>query len=185
MVWGYYCMFVSVTYGIQDCTDFDSMTSSSNKWSVETGVNTSYSNNGVSLSCASWNGMSYATQLNNPSIIEYEITSVSIGSSTEIGVFVNFWSSNDFSEDSNIKFQTNWLKSEQKLYCKENTTKYSLPNGVTGKYLYKIYSDRIELYKDDTLVISYSTTNIKYVKFTSGNNNDKMFTFKNFKIKPL
>lgn len=157
------------------------MTSNSNKWSIGNGVNTAYSSNGVTLTCSSWNGMSYTAQLTNPVIIEYEITANG-GDNT---AYINFWSSNNFSVDANIKFQTHWINASSKLQCDTDNTSYTLPNGVKGKYQYKIYSDRIELYKDSSLVKSYSTSGIKYVKFTSGSGTNRTFTFKDFKVKPL
>ena len=177
---GYYFLssIFSETYTIEDDYDYDPMTSANNsKWDYPSTVSHTHSSNGVTLSASSWDGMAHIQAFPIPSSVEYEVTNKSSGTTG----YVNIWEV--LGDGNTIKLQSQ-LNSNNALYFSTDNTNYTFASNL-GVYAWKIYSDKIEVYKDGNLVKSYSTSlSSAYILFTPSPLNQN-FTFKNFKVKPL
>ena len=78
---------VSETYSIQDCRDYIPLSSSNVRFTSESGVNTSYSANGVQVNATAWGAFKYNQALNTEFIMEYEVTEATNNETCYMGLW--------------------------------------------------------------------------------------------------
>ena len=169
-------MFVSKTYEVQDCKDYDALTSDTGKWTKDSGTTVSYASTGATVRNSGWGALKYSTVLTAPTEIEYEMVSAE---STAFG-YVGLWT--NISDGNTNQFQYH-LTSDNQLVCDKDSSTYNLSD-YRGVYNIKIYSDHIEIHKDGTQIKSYtiSLTNVYFVFTPAPNRNN---VIKGFKVKSL
>jgi len=162
-------IIVSETYSIHDYILVDAMTTNSGHWSYGTALTHTHSSSGTTVSSNSWsnNHMDLDTLINAPHSIEWTVTSIA---STQ---YMNYDNSG---VDPLFYFQADGRATL-------NGTHY-YGKGGTGHYLFKVYSDSLEFYKDGNFVASMSIALLNKTFVFSMGTNARM-TLKDVIIKPL
>ena len=161
---------VSETYTIHDYVFVDAMTSASGHWTYQSAMSPSYSSNGATISANSWsnNAMSLDTSITPSHSIEFEIKSIS---------FTFYF---NFNENDEGKF-TGEIATDKSVW---NNTSYS-GKGSSGKYLFKFYSDKVEVYRNDELFHTTNMTVPSSLDFVIYGGPSRNMTIKDVIIKPL
>ena len=169
-------IFVSEIYEIQDCTVANDCTTNSieNVFSVPSALKNStygFSSDGWKFGNAGgWTdvpmAISYPTL---PFEVAFKITELSYqGLTLNLGKNGNTWKSFISNNPQNI------------IFCGTNIGAVS----YNSDYAIKVYSDKIELYCDGTLITTHNT-GLTTVQLMWGTGQDRIIRVKDFKIKPL
>jgi len=126
----------------------------------------------------------YSTLIQYPCEVDFEITAISSGTSNDSG-YISLWQTTSTSTASQQRYNQYYSSSNLKI-SKDNVLNNTVAvSSKTGVYKLKIYSDKIETYKDGTLLNTMTYSNASgYLSFTGGNAN-RYLTIKDLKIKPL
>ena len=163
--------FVSETYSIEDCIDYDLMTSASGKWVIPSAVGMcEYSSNGWKYGNASsfqfidLNNQSYITDYS----VEFKITDYNRGLSL---YFENTSTSRVYLAETGGKYVING-----------NSTSITVTTNDIVRLEYE--STILKVYVNDTLIGNLNH-NIGNAKVRLGTGNSRYIQMKDFKIKPL
>ena len=66
-------MFVSETYSIEDCINYDSLTSASGKWTIPSGVTSQYSSDGWKVSANAYKQIKLTEKLTSDCSVEFTL----------------------------------------------------------------------------------------------------------------
>lgn len=168
-------MFLTKTYSIEDCRWCNTLTANHNGITLPNTYTISYSDNGMNLKNTNWNSGFIDSSITSPTSIEYEITSASTSTA-----YNGLWTVKNTDNDNNRVLDSKILNGKYRI----GTT--DLLNNPIGVYLLKVYSDKIEVYKDDSLVYTVNhALNELYFSLASGSGTSNTFTIKGLKFKPL
>ena len=146
--------------------------------------NISYSSNGTRITNG-WAGNLYKNPLSEPVSIEYEITDIASSDCA----YMNIWKSTDISDGNNQYIASHTVNNANSVLVEVRGTTITTASvsSKTGVYRLDCYSDRIEFYKDDSLLATATgeVVNGGYWAITSGGATSRYVTVRNLKIKPL
>ena len=174
-------MFVSETFVLEDCIVYDSLTSASGKWTIPSGVTSTYSDNGWRISASSYKQIKLTEKLTSACSVEFTL--------------VDYESSNYGSAPPVIVYQyTNGETTpNQKILITWDSTSFDALNtrinhGLVKGAVYKIeYTDStMKVYENDTLLAS-ATNDVGLptrFEFHMGANS-RYAIYKDLKVKPL
>ena len=145
------------------------MTSASGHWTYQSAMSPSYSSNGVTINASSWsnNAVSLDTSITPSHSIEFDIKS--IGSA----FYFNF-------DGNNTNILSGQISDINSVW--DNQT-YS-GKGGNAKFTLKCYSDKIEVYRNDELIHT-TTTTVPTLSLTIFGGPSRSITIKDVIIKPL
>lgn len=177
-----YSTFLTKTYEVEDCLDYQELTSNAkqSRWTIPSAVSSSsifgYSDNGWKYgNASSFSNITYYQTLNYPFSIEIGLTDFSSSSPSPIGVSIG--SSYILMYPKNSTTVT--------FYVGGNTQDYTVSSQMPKTLRIDVTDSTAELYIDDTLIATknHSLTGIITPLLQTGTS--RMVQIKDFKIKPL
>ena len=174
---------VSETYDIEDCIDYDALTSASDKWTIPSNAGTRYTNNGMTLTASSWADLYFNNPINTPCSFEFDLIDYSASSSNTPYFAFYLWNAVKSTRLIQFTNGNNNKLSLQQYGGTTNETNYTSPKNSHIRL--EINNNKLTAYVDDIEKISY-TYNMPsewILGIASGAN--RSLTWKNMKIKPL
>ena len=176
------CIFVSETYSLEDCIDYDPLTSNTGKWDFPSGTTVNYNSNGMYISASGWKDGYFHNTYTKPYSVEFELADYSASGSNTFYMALYFYNS---SKSRLAQAQTiNNNKTAIGAYSGTPTEiSYTIPKGSIVRI--DIESNSMKLYVDDELKVSstYDLASPSIVGVTTAGN--RSTTYKDWKIKPL
>ena len=178
-------MFVSETYSVEDCLDYDLMTSNSGKWNIPSAMQSaiSYNSNGMTVSgLSSGQSMTLKTSYNVPVAVEFDLIA-----SSSSGNYDN--ASPQLCIDGTLHNHNSITIKPKSLIIQTGNNSGSFTDhsvsSVLGTYKIVMQSTQYSVYLDGTLVATQSNASISSTNFLILSSSNRSFTMKNVKIKPV
>lgn len=175
------CIFLQETYVIEDCLNYDSLTSDSGKWTIPSGVTSQYSSNGWRVSANGYKQIKLTEKLEMDCSVEF--TLVDYGSSN-MGSYppVIVYQYTNGETPPNQMLLYSWNSSS--LEAVGTMINHAVVKG--GVYKIEYTNSTISVYENGTLLAT-ANNNVGFptrFEFHMGANN-RYATYKDLKIKLL
>ena len=173
------CGLFSKTYEVEDCIVYDSLTSASGKWTIPSGVTSSYSSDGWRISASSYKQIKLTEKLTSACSVEFTLidyNKVSSGGSVLIYQYTN-------GETTPNQELVNSGNSSSRPTILGTQVSHDLIKGAVYKI---VYDSTMEFYENDTLLAS-ATNNVNFptrFEWHMGANS-RYAIYKDLKVKPL
>lgn len=172
-------IFVSETYSLEDCIIYDPLTSSSGKWTIPSGVTSSYSDNGWRISANAYKQIKLTDKLTSACSVEFTVVDYSTPTSSYAPIIIYAYTNGETTPNQSIL--QNYSTYIDVLGTQLNQ---SLVKGAVYKIEYT--SSNISVYENDTLLATANNniglpTRFEYHMGA----NSRYAVYKDLKVKPL
>lgn len=174
------CENITQTITIEDCLDYDSLTSNSGKWTIPSGVTSQYSDNGWKISANSYNQIKLTDKLASACSVEFTLVDYSTPSGGNAPVIVYAYTNGETTPNQGILGNP----TSSTISVLGTTLNRSLIKGAVYRIDYT--SSTISVYENDTLLGS-ANNNVGLptrFEFHMGANS-RYAIYKDLKLKPL
>lgn len=174
---------LSETYSLEDCINYDAMTSNSGKWTIPSACSTAYDSNGAKFGTAtSYSQVKLTDKLTNDCSVEFTIVDYS---SSNIGTYppVIVYQYTNGETTPNQALLISWNDSAIKAL--DTIINHAIVKGAVYRIDYK--SSGMKVYENGTLLASGSNT-VGFptrLEFHIGNTGSRWVKVKDVKVKPL
>ena len=173
-------MFLQETYSIEDCINYDSLTSASGKWTIPSGVTSQYSSDGWQLSANAYKQIKLTEKLTSACSVEFTLVDYSTPSGRNSPVIVYAYTNGETTPNQHILSNP----SSTSFNVCDTTINRALVKG--GVYRIEYTSSTIKVYENGTLLAT-ANNNVGLptrFEFHMGANS-RYAIYKDLKIKPL
>ena len=177
-------MFVSETYAIEDCINYDSMTSNSGKWTIPSACSTTYDSNGAKLGTAtSYSQVKLTDKLTAPCTVEFTLVDYNSDWNDSSAVIVYQYTNGETTPNQGILsggYRTN-------SYFDALGTRISHAIIKGAKYKIEYGQSTMKFYENNTQLASASNTVGLPTRFEFhvGSGGNRWVKVKDVKVKPL
>ena len=174
------CRNLQETYSIEDCINYDSLTSASGKWTIPSGVTSQYSSDGWQLSANAYKQIKLTEKLTSACSVEFTLVDYSTPSGRNAPVIVYAYTNGETTPNQHILSNP----SSTSFNVCDTTINRALVKG--GVYRIEYTSSTIKVYENGTLLGSASNnvglpTRFEFHQGAGG----RYAIYKDLKIKPL
>jgi hypothetical protein len=177
-------MFVSETYAIEDCINYDSMTSNSGKWTIPSTCSTTYDSNGAKFGTAtSYSQLKLTEKLTSDCSVEFTLVDYNSDWNDGQAVIVYQYTGGDSTPNQEILlggFRTN-----ANFKALGTTISHALIKGA--KYKIDYGQSTMKFYENNTQLASTSN-NVGFptrFELHLGSGGNRWIKVKDIKVKPL
>lgn len=177
-------MFLTKTYDIEDCINYDAMTSNSGKWTIPSACSTAYDSNGAKFGTAtSYSQVKLTEKLTAPCSVEFTLVDYHSDWNDSASVIVIQYTGGDSTPNQYILAGGFYTKSSFDVLG--TTVSHALIKGA--KYKIEYGSSIMKLYENGTLMSSASNTVglPTRLEYHIGSGGNRWLKVKDVKIKPL
>ena len=175
------CMSLQETYTIEDCLNYDSLTSNSGKWTVPSGVTSQYSDNGWKVSANGYKQIKLTDKLTSACSVEFTVVDYGSSSMSSYPPVIIYAYTNG-ETTPNQPIITIWNSSS--FNAVDQRINHALVKGAVYKIEYT--SSTLKVYENGTLLAT-ANNNVGFptrFEFHMGTNS-RNATYKDLKVKPL
>ena len=174
-----YGTLLQKTYSIEDCINYDSLTSASGKWTIPSGVTSQYSSDGWKVSANAYKQIKLTEKLTSDCSVEFTVVDYSTPTSSYTPVIVYAYTNGETTPNQMIMM--NYLSRIDVLGTSIN---HALVKGAVYKIEYT--ASTIKVYENDTLLASASNSVGLPTRFEFHMGaNGRYAIYKDLKVKPL
>ena len=177
-------MFLTKTYDIEDCINYDSMTSNSGKWTIPSACSTAYDSNGAKFGTAtSYSQVKLTEKLTAPCSVEFTLVDYHSDWNDSASVIIYQYTGGDSTPNQELLNGGFYTKSS--FTACGTTISHSLVKGA--KYKIEYGSSTVKAYENNTQLASNSNNVGLPTKFEFhvGSGGNRWVKVKDVKIKPL
>ena len=174
-------MILLETYVIEDCINYDSLTSASGKWTIPSGVTSQYSSDGWKVSASSYKQVKLTDKLTSACSVEFTLKDFTQYSDYQ-SIIIYQYTNGDTTPNQDILLGGVGNVN----YCKVLGVKLNRDLVKNAKYRIEYATSTIKVYENDTLIGSGSN-NVGFptrFEFHIGANS-RYVIYKDIKVKPL
>lgn len=174
------CMSLQETYTIEDCLNYDSLTSDSGKWTVPSGVTSQYSDNGWKVSANGYKQIKLTDKLTSDCSVEFTLVDYSTPSGNNPSVIITAYTNGETTPHQIILNNP----TSSTINILGTILNRSLIKGAVYRIDYT--SSTISIYENGTLLATANSsvglpTRFEFHMGANGRN----ATYKDLKVKPL
>lgn len=172
------------TYTVEDCINYDAMTSNSGKWTIPSACSTTYDSNGCKFGTAtSYSQVKLTDKLTAPCSVEFTLVDYNSDWNDSTAVIVFQYTNGETTPNQNILsggYRTNTYFS-----ALGTTISHAIIKGANYRIEYD--NSTIKLYENDVLLASASNTIGLPTRFEYhiGSGGNRWVKIKDVKVKPL
>ena len=177
-------MFLTKTYDIEDCINYDAMTSNSGKWTIPSACSTAYDSNGAKFGTAtSYSQVKLTDKLTAPCSVEFTLVDYHSDWNDSASVIIFQYTGGDSTPNQSLLSGGFYTKSS--FDTLGTTVSHALIKGA--KYKIEYGSSTMKAYENGTLMASASNTVGLPTKFELhvGTGGNRWVKIKDVKVKPL
>ena len=178
-------MFLTKTYSIEDCINYDAMTSNSGKWTIPSACSTAYDSNGCKFGTAtSYSQVKLTNKLTSACTVEFTLVDYYTSSSQGIGdhpVVIYQYTNGETTPNQEL------LIGGEGNYFRACGTAYTRALSKNTVYKIEYGSPTIKVYEGNTQLGSV-TNNVHLptrFEFHMGKTSGRWIKIKDVKVKPL
>lgn len=175
----YSCILVSKTFSVEDCILYDPLTSNSGKWTIPSGVNSTYSSNGWNVSANAYKQVKLTDKLTTDCSVE--ITIADYSNWNPMGVIIYAYTNGETTPNQAILTGGSSNASNRKVF--DTLLDHDLIKG--GKYRIEYTSSTLKVYENDVLLGQASSSVGLPTRFEFHTSTDRWAIYKDLKVKPL
>lgn len=176
---GRYSRFVTETYSIEDCINYDSLTSASGKWTIPSGVTSQYSSDGWKVSANAYKQIKLTDKLTSDCSVEFTLVDYSTPTSSYAPVIIYAYTNGETTPNQSIL-------QNYSSYLDVLGTRLSQSLVKGAVYRIEYTSSTIKVYENGTLLGSASSNVGLPTRFEfHQGSNSRYAIYKDLKVKPL
>ena len=172
------CRLLIQTYAIEDCINYDAMISNSGKWTIPSGVSSTYDNTGWKLTASSYKQVKLTDKLTNPCSVEFTV--VDYSNTSQWSVIIYQYTNGVTTPNQEILVGGDY-NNNMRIFG--NTISHNLIKG--GKYRIEYDASTLKVYENNSLLGS-TTNNVGFpTQFEFHTSSNRWCIVKDLKVKPL
>ena len=178
------CIILQETYSLEDCINYDNLTSASGKWTIPSACSTAYDSNGAKFGTAtSYSQVKLTDKLTAPCSVEFTLVDYHSDWNDSASLIVFQYTGGDSTPNQNILSGGFYTKSSFDVLG--TTVSHALIKGA--KYKIEYGSSTMKAYENNTQLASNSNNVGLPTKFEFhvGSGGNRWVKVKDVKIKPL
>lgn len=170
----------SETYTVEDCIVYDSLTSASGKWTIPSGVSSTYSSDGWRATATAYKQIKLTDKLTNPCSVTFTIVDYSTPSSSYPPVIIYQYTNGDTTPNQVLLL----VDSNSSMKVLGTTVSHTPIKG--GVYRIE-YDSTMKMYENNTLLATASNSVGLPTRFEFhvGSGSGRYVVYKDVKVKPL
>lgn len=173
-------MLLTKTYAIEDCLVYDSLTSASGKWTIPSGVTSTYSSDGWKVTASSYKQVKLTDKLTSDCSVEFTLVDYSTPSGTNSSVIIFAYTNGETTPNQGILSNP----TSSTISVLETTLNRSLIKGAVYRIEYT--SSTLKVYENNVLLGQASNTVGLPTRFEFHEGSGGRYAvYKDLKLKPL
>jgi hypothetical protein len=175
------CMNLQETYTIEDCINYDSLTSNSGKWTIPSGVTSQYSDNGWKVSANAYKQIKLTDKLTSDCSVEFTVVDYYSSSMSSYPPVIIYAYTNGETTPNQLLLMNTGASAFTAL---TDTINHAVVKG--GVYRIEYTSSTLKVYENGTLLATANSSVGLPTRFEFHMGaNSRNATYKDLKIKPL
>ena len=177
------CMNLQETYAIEDCLNYDSLTSDSGKWTIPTGVTSQYSDNGWKVSANAYKQIKLTDKLTAPCTVEFTLVDYNSDWNDSAAVIVFQYSNGETTPNQQVL--SGGYRTNNYFSALGTNIGHAIVKGA--KYKIEYGQSTMKVYENNTQLASTSNNVGLPTKFELhvGTGGNRWVKIKDVKVKPL
>jgi hypothetical protein len=175
------CMSLQETYAIEDCLNYDSLTSNSGKWTIPSGVTSQYSDNGWKVSANAYKQIKLTDKLTSACSVEFTVVDYYSSSMSSYPPVIIYAYTNGETTPNQLLLMNTGASAFTAL---TDTINHAVVKG--GVYRIEYTSYTLKVYENGTLIATANSSVGLPTRFEFHMGaNSRYATYKDLKVKPL
>ena len=169
----------SETYTVEDCINYDSLTSASGKWTIPSGVSSDYTSNGWKTTSSAYKQVKLTDKLTSDCSVEFTV--VDYSNTNNNGVIIYAYTNGESTPNQAILLGGTSNASNRKVF--NTLLSHDLIKGEVYRIEYT--SSTLKVYEGDTLLGQASSSVGLPTRFEFHVSENRWARYKDLKVKPL